>query len=506
METHAHSLRNRPTNYQPPERELKLLRTDADENTCRNGTTREDGMVLFDRDLRCLAWNSLMERLTGVHGEDLSSELCWGNSSIVRRLGIHDQVMAALQGKSIAGPNIVCKTNSGEAIWFAPACSPLRDKEGHTCGVMVILRNITENKRIEETLVRTQVELGEEPEPRKGSWQWDIKTDITSCSEHFYQIIGRSPRTVAKSFKEHSCFYTSDSWDSLTAATLHLLQTGSPYELELRMLRSDGTLRSVMINGKAVRDSSGDILRLSGTIEDITELKSRTISGQRELESIQNVDCMRGRLLQAQEDDITRLSMELRDTICQKLCLLAAGLQGLIPAFPELPQQANMRIDELWRSTTEIVSEIALVSHKLHPYKLDLLGLPVAVQGYCREFTSRNGIPVKYSCKDVHAEKVEDKVALTFFRVLEDALSNVAKHSHACNVGVDLVGSSREVLLRVSDNGTGFELQQTKVTTGLGFIRMTERLRAIGGELAVWSAPTCGTRIDARAPLEKFHE
>jgi signal transduction histidine kinase len=185
------------------------------------------------------------------------------------------------------------------------------------------------------------------------------------------------------------------------------------------------------------------------------------------------------------------------------LCLLAVGIQGLTPAFPEVTVQAHMRLEELWRYTSEIVAEIVDVSHQLHPSTLDLLGLPVALRGYCREFASRNRIPVECSYTDVLPEKVEKKVALSFFRVLEEVLGNVAKHSHASSVGVELIGSSRELLLRVSDNGIGFELQKTKVTTGLGFIRMKERLRSIGGELAVWSTPTRGTRIEARAPLRE---
>src|SRR5882762_2673204 len=112
---------------------------------------------------------------------------------------------------------------------------------------------------------------GGQQDANKGSWQWDIKTDITTWSEQLHRIAGRDPMATVPSFKEHSSFYTSDSWDQLTTATLRLLQTGEPYELELQMLRPDGTRRSVSGSGEAVRDTSGYILRLCGTVEDITE-------------------------------------------------------------------------------------------------------------------------------------------------------------------------------------------------------------------------------------------
>jgi two-component system sensor histidine kinase UhpB len=82
-------------------------------------------------------------------------------------------------------------------------------------------------------------------------------------------------------------------------------------------------------------------------------------------------------------------------------------------------------------------------------------------------------------------------------------LGNVAKHSYASNVSVELISSSKELLLRVADDGVGLGLDppKTKVATGLGFICMEELVRSMGGELAVWSTPTGGTRIEARAPL-----
>jgi two-component system, NarL family, sensor histidine kinase UhpB len=349
--------------------------------------------------------------------------------------------------------------------------------------------------------IRREVEQrGGQQDANKGSWQWDIKTDIATWSEQLHRIAGRDPMTKVPSLKEHSSFYTSDSWHRLTAATVRLLQTGEPYELKLQMLRPDGTRRWVTGSGEAVRDASGNILRLCGTVEDITERNWRVSTGEREQNSNYRIS---GCLIKAHEEENARMAKELRDNICQKLCLLAVGIQQLTPALPASPVQTHMHLEELWRYTSEIIAEIDQVSHQLHPATLDLLGLPLAIRGHCREFASRNGIPVECRCTDVLPEKVEKNVALIFFRILEEGLGNVAKHSRASSVGVELMGSTSKLLLRVSDNGVGFELQKTKVAPGLGFVRMKEQLRSIGGELTVWSAPTCGTRVEAQAPLKE---
>lgn len=356
----------------------------------------------------------------------------------------------------------------------------------------------------EQALVTTNVEMAGQPEAEKARWQWDIKTDITTWSEQLYRIAGRDPAMALPSFREHSSFYTSDSWGRLITAILRVLQTGEPYELELQMLRPDGTRRRVISSGEAVRDADGDILRLCGTVGDITERKWQVIRAERAPGPVQNTDYrISRRLIQAQENENTKIANELRDNICQKLCLLAVRIQRLPLVFPELPPQAHTRLEDLWRDTAEIVEEIAQVSHQLHPSTLDLLGLPPAIRGLCREFASRNRIPVACICTDVLPENTEKEVALSFFRILQEALGNVAKHSHARNISVELIGSSKELLLRVSDDGVGFELKKTKLATALGFIRMQQRLRSIGGDLAVWSTPTRGTRIEARAPLRE---
>jgi PAS domain S-box-containing protein len=121
----------------------------------------------------------------------------------------------------------------------------------------------------EAPLVRREAER--QQDANKGSWQWDLRTDITTWSEQLHRIAGRDPMTIVPSFKEHSSFYTSDSWDQLITATLHLLRTGEPYELELQVLRPDGTRRWVICSGEAARDTSGYILRLFGTVEDLAE-------------------------------------------------------------------------------------------------------------------------------------------------------------------------------------------------------------------------------------------
>ena len=332
-----------------------------------------------------------------------------------------------------------------------------------------------------------------------GSWQWDIRTDVTTWSEQLHRIAGRDPNIVLPSFKEHSSFYTAESWELLTTATLRLLRTGEAYELELEMVRPDGGRRRVVGMGEAVRDSTGDILRLCGTVEDITQHRRRVSADEQVLENAAHRAT--SFLIKTSEEEKEEVAKELRDDVCQRLCLVAADIQGLTSASTELPVQACMRLEELWQKTSEIVSEIVRISHQLHPSTLDLLGLPLAIEGVCREFAARHSISVECSCTGTIPEGLDKNIGLAFFRILEEVLGIIAKHNTG-HVSVELIDNTKELLLRVSDNRESGDAEKMESARDLAFICGKERMYSIGGRLMVWSTANGQYRIEARVPLK----
>ena len=156
-------------------------------------------------------------------------------------------------------------------------------------------------------------------------------------SEELYRIAGRDPILPAVSYKEHSQLYTPESWDRLRAAVEAALHTGAPYELDLEMVCADGTHRWVTARGEAQRDSAGQIVRLRGTVQDITERK-------RAEEALSSVN---GRLIEAQESERARIARDLHDDIAQRLAVLTMALEQVkrLPGFlgrgPQQPGRAS---------------------------------------------------------------------------------------------------------------------------------------------------------------------
>ena len=133
---------------------------------------------------------------------------------------------------------------------------------------------VEERKRAGEVLRQKEVELTEAQRiAQVGSWQWDPDRDAVSWSQELYRITGREPNLPAVTYAEHSTLYTSESWERLRLAVESALQTATPYELDLEMIRADGTMRWVTARGVAQLDPSGRVVQLRGTLHDITERK-----------------------------------------------------------------------------------------------------------------------------------------------------------------------------------------------------------------------------------------
>ncbi len=206
-----------------------------------------------------------------------------------------------------------------------------------------------------------------------------------------------------------------------------------------------------------------------------------------------------GRLLHARENERRRIARELHDDLSQGLAILAVELDILTTKPPE-PALIQEKIQKLLGRVKQLSSSVHDLSHQLHPAKLEQLGLVVALRSLCKELTQSHGLPIAFECHDF-VETLPDAIALCLYRVTQECLQNVIKHSAARHAQVELKRAAASVHLRVVDDGEGFDYRLLNGKTGLGFVSMRERLRLVQGEIAIDSRPAAGTRIEMRVPL-----
>jgi signal transduction histidine kinase len=178
------------------------------------------------------------------------------------------------------------------------------------------------------------------------------------------------------------------------------------------------------------------------------------------------------------------------------------GLEQMEREAPELSAMARQDLHKVAGIATEVSSDIHNLSHELHPSKLDSLGLVVALDSFCQEFSKQHGLKVKF-IHDPIQDRIANEVTLCIFRIAQEALRNVVKHSGASEASVKLGYDGKGIDLCVSDLGAGFDLDLVKGKAGIGLINIRERLRLVGGTLIVESRPSEGTRIHASVGLTR---
>jgi PAS domain S-box-containing protein len=212
----------------------------------------------------------------------------------------------------------------------------------------------------------------------------------------------------------------------------------------------------------------------------------------------QELEALAGRLIDAQEEERRRIGRELHDHISQMLGVLAIGLDQL-RADDATPPDVAATLEQLRQGATEIAREVHGLSHRLHSSTLDHFGLVAALQRLVGDFSARHGIAIDFAHEAVPGG-LSSEVALCLFRVAEESLTNIAKHSGAKSARVRLRGESNGLHLTVEDSGIGFDAAALERGGGLGFVSMRERLRALRGAVRMDSAPSRGTKIDVWLP------
>jgi len=212
------------------------------------------------------------------------------------------------------------------------------------------------------------------------------------------------------------------------------------------------------------------------------------------------------KLIEAEEKERSRIARELHDDICQRLALLAMGLQLLEGDTPNISaDEVGSRLNELKQQTFEIANDAQALSHQLHSAKLQILGLAAALKSFCKEFEEQQKAEINFNSHDLPRLLATD-ISLNLFRVAQEALHNSAKHSGVRHFAVRLWAEKGAIHLTVQDSGLGFDWKAAKQGRGLGLTSMEERLKVVNGTLSIASEPRRGTVIHARVPLSSGND
>jgi len=336
---------------------------------------------------------------------------------------------------------------------------------------------------------------------------------LRESEERFRLIANTAPVMIWMSGTDNEISYLNQTWldytgrpleaavEKLRGAVLHPDETErcrevyekafeqrEPFELEHRLRRHDGEYRWVVTAGVPRYNTDGSFVGYIGTSVDNTERKlaEAALASQK--------------LIEAHEEEKTRIARDLHDDISQRIALVGMHLGILKQRLPVSATDLEQEIGEIDRQIGDLASDVQALSHGLHSPKLEFIGLKAAVAGFCEELSNRHGVTI-----DVHFENIPKalppEISLCLYRVLQEALQNVVKHSVSRRAHVSLTGQISSIILTVKDSGTGFDPHDGMRGPGLGLTSMKERLKVVGGQLSIHSQRGHGTTIHAVAPL-----
>jgi len=407
-------------------------------------------------------------------------------------------------------------------VWYSMRLRPYRTEDDRIDGLVVVLFEIDRLKlsfqEVERArnFSRTIVESVQEPLLVLGG---DCR--VLMANHSFLKTF-----RMSRAEMENRLVYELEPRGFHSTAFKHMLEETAAgrvrtqdFEIEFEIGGSRPTIMAIDARQFDLHQDNGKIVLL--TMKDITKFrlterrlvaahdsvqKGRLRAESSLRESKQDLRASRTelrvlaeRLIRGQEDERKRVARELHDDLSQRLSALhfeSADLARLAPAAA--PEKASYQAHQ--DRLAEIVEEVRRLAYDLHPAILTHLGLRAALKSFCVKFSGREGIDVEFSAQKEPAG-LQEEIALCLYRVTQEGLRNVARHSGAKSVKVSLKVTGGALHLSIHDRGKGFDVHPDRPGEGLGLLSMKERVRLVGGTFQVKSRARRGTLIDVRVPV-----
>lgn len=293
---------------------------------------------------------------------------------------------------------------------------------------------------------------------------------------------------------------------------LHCVESGEAYESEYRMRRADGQFRWFRARAVPLRDAHGNIIKWYGTCSDIHDsklleqsIRDSAVELERLVDSrTAELRRLSGRLMTMQDEERRRIAREIHDGLGQELAAAKMILDGIIVKDPSpAVQRASVEASQL---VDRAIQQVRSISHLLHPPLLDEVGLVSALRWFLEGLSERSGIEIRLEVEPADVGRLKSEVETAIFRIVQEALTNMFRHSGARNGIVRLLEKEGNIVVTISDDGKGIEqevIQLRPDSVGIGIGGMRQRVTELGGRLRLANANP-GTIVEVIIPARRL--
>lgn len=392
--------------------------------------------------------------------------------------------------------NIPVKRKDG-SLFYVNISSFWIKHQGKECLVGAFL-DVTENKRTELALQEQEARLAYAQKlSHVGSWELDLVNGNERWSDEVFRIFGYAPQAFTPSESRKLESVHPDDRAQFQSQLRRGVATREQFEFEFRVQRSNGEVRIVRALNEVVRDRKGEAVSLLGTLQDVTQRRQADAQLRRSHEELRQ---LADHLQSARESERISIAREIHDEMAQSLTAQKIDMVRLKSRLPQDEPFLTELSGEILQSINQTINSVQRILTELRPALLDDLGLVAAIEWQVTEFQRRT----KVQC---HLVLPDDEPALTpeqrtaMFRIMQESLSNILRHSNADEVWVELTVDEPWLSMSIVDNGKGISELEVQGSRSFGLMGMRERAHIFDGAVSIYGKEGKGTTIFATIPL-----
>lgn len=364
-----------------------------------------------------------------------------------------------------------------------------------------LMRDIAARQRIELALLQTQQVLTlAQKVAHLGSWELDAATGELQCSDELYRICGLRPQSVHTTLEFLLGLTHPDDRNAINQAITATRFQGKDFRMQSRIVRPDGSIRHVISLGVATRDENQLLVKVAGSLLDVTEQKETELALRRSQEELRLLVAYDERI---REDERKRIAREVHDELGGLLTGIKAYLSVALEQAVQHGKPVNDLLAEAGALADQATDTVRKVITDLRPSVLDQLGVWAALQWYAEQIEKRSGLACECVIEDaVAAAQLDPDRSIALFRIVQEALTNVTRHARASQVRISATLKEKRLVIEIKDDGIGIKSCRSQDRTAWGIVGMQERARHFGGEFSIADAPDGGTVATLRLPVD----